>query len=141
MDTTINKIFVYGSLRKGFKNPAYEYLSSYFSYVGEGKTKGVFLQKDNTPVAIPTNDEHFLIGEIYELNNDAEFSWAFEQLDDYEGLHVELGEEPMYQRKVVDIIFNNEVISAWVYWYNGNVNGLPVIPTNDLLAYFDAGEK
>ncbi len=135
MDTTTNKLFVYGSLRKGFKNPAYEYLSSYFTYSGEGKVKGIFYEKENILVAVPTNEKHYLVGEIYTLNNLDEFSWAFEQLDDYEGLHVLAGEQPLYQRKLVEVIQNDKLETVWVYWYNGRVEGLPRVETGDLLQY------
>jgi gamma-glutamylcyclotransferase (GGCT)/AIG2-like uncharacterized protein YtfP len=34
---SIYQVFVYGSLRKGFLHPAYQYISRYFSLVGEAK--------------------------------------------------------------------------------------------------------
>ncbi len=128
-------LFVYGSLRSGFKNPAYDYLTQYFSFVGEGKVLGHFYEMDNNPVAIPTDDEHFLVGELYKLKNDDEFSWAFEQLDDYEGLHVLAGEIPLYKRSLVAVTQNNHSETAWIYWYNKSVDGLSKIETGDLLEY------
>lgn len=136
MDNTVNKLFVYGSLRNGFKNPAYAYITAYFEYVGEAKTKGLFYEKENVPVAVPTTENNFIIGEVYCIKNEAEFAWAFEQLDDYEGLHVLPNEQPLYQRKIIHIIQNGVAENAWVYWYNGNIDGLPKIDTEDLLQYF-----
>ena len=132
---TSNKLFVYGSLRSGFKNPSYNYLSQYFEYSGIGKTKGMFFNKENIPVAVSCEEENFIIGEIYTLKNEDEFSWAFEQLDDYEGLHVLAGEQPLYQRKLIEVISEGKIENAWVYWYNGNVEGLQKIDTEDLLEF------
>ena len=132
---TSNKLFVYGSLRSGFKNPSYNYLSQYFEYSGIGKTKGMFFNNDNIPVAVSCIEENFIVGEIYTLKNEYEFSWAFEQLDDYEGLHVLPGEQPLYQRKLIEVIGEGEIETAWVYWYNGCVDGLQKIDTEDLLEF------
>ena len=85
-------LFVYGSLRSGFRNAAYEYLSRYFSLIGEGAVKAKLFDKGTYPVAVPTEEDKFIKGELYQLNNPAEFAWAMEQIDDYEGLHVEAGE-------------------------------------------------
>jgi gamma-glutamylcyclotransferase (GGCT)/AIG2-like uncharacterized protein YtfP len=135
MNTTSNKLFVYGSLRKGFKNPAYDYLTSYFSYTAEAITKGEFYESNNLPVAVPTTNDNYIVGEIYTLNHTEEFSWAFEQLDDYEGLNVLPGETPLYVRTLVDVIVNNEVVKAWAYWYNKSIDGFTKINSNDLLKY------
>jgi gamma-glutamylcyclotransferase (GGCT)/AIG2-like uncharacterized protein YtfP len=141
MDTTTYKLFVYGSLRSGFKNPAYAYLTAYFEYSGEAKTKGIFYEKQNVPVAIATIENNFIIGEVYTLKNEEEFSWAFEQLDDYEGLHVMPNEQPLYKREIIAITQNGVEDKVWVYWYNGNTDGLPKIETEDLLQYLNTKNK
>jgi gamma-glutamylcyclotransferase (GGCT)/AIG2-like uncharacterized protein YtfP len=135
MKATTHKLFVYGSLRSGFKNDAYNYLTSYFEYSGEAKAKGLFFEKENIPVAVSTTENKFIVGEVYTLKNEEEFSWAFEQLDDYEGLHVLPNEQPLYKREIIEIIQNDIIDSAWVYWYNGSIETLPSIETEDLLQY------
>ncbi len=135
MSTTSHKIFVYGSLRSGFRNPAYEYLTRYFKYSGEALVKGKFFDAGSHPVALPTEDEHFILGELYSMNSEDEFSWAFEQLDDYEGLHVEPGETPLYRRDLVEVFQNGETKTAWIYWYNLRVEGMPEIETGDVMRY------
>ena len=135
MNTTSYKIFVYGSLRSGFRNPAYEYLTRYFKYSGEALVKGKFFDAGSHPVALPTNDDHFILGELYTMNSEDEFSWAFEQLDDYEGLHVEVGEIPLYQRSLVEVFQNGETQTAWIYWYNKSIEGMPEIETGDVMHY------
>jgi gamma-glutamylcyclotransferase (GGCT)/AIG2-like uncharacterized protein YtfP len=135
MNTTTHNLFVYGSLRSGFKNPAYDYLTQYFTYAGEALVKGQFYDTGTHPVAISTNNEDMIVGELYTLNNAEEFSWAFEQLDDYEGVHVEAGEAPLYKRAIVQVYQEDKIIDAWVYWFNGKIEGLPKIETGDLVQY------
>ena len=135
MSTTSYKIFVYGSLRSGFRNPAYEYLTRYFKYSGEALVKGKFFDAGSHPVALATNDEHFILGELYTMNSEEEFSWAFTQLDDYEGLNVEVGETPLYKRSLVEVYQNGETQIAWIYWYNQSINGMPEIETGDVMRY------
>lgn len=135
MHTNSYNIFVYGSLRSGFRNPAYEYLTRYFKYNGEALVKGKFFDAGTHPVALPTTEEHFILGELYSLNNSDEFSWAFEQLDDYEGLNVEPGETPLYARTLVEVSQTGETTTAWIYWYNKSIEGMPEIETGDVMRY------
>jgi gamma-glutamylcyclotransferase (GGCT)/AIG2-like uncharacterized protein YtfP len=135
MSNSIHNLFVYGSLRSGFHNPAYQYLSQYFTLIGEGIVKGKLFDKGEYPVAIPTNEEKFIVGELYAINSVAEFSYAIGQIDDYEGVPAEAGETPLYKREVVTVIQNNQPYTAWIYWFNGNVDGLAEIASGDVLQY------
>ena len=135
MSTTCPKLFVYGSLRSGFHNPAYEYLTKYFHLVGEALVRGRLFDKGAYPVAVATQDEHYINGELYELNNLAEYAWAIEQLDDYEGLNVEEGEHPDYARNLVEVTQEGKTTTAWIYWYNNTTEGMQSIETGDVLKY------
>lgn len=131
----VYQLFVYGSLRSGFHSPVYEYISRFFTFVGEAKVKGKLFDLGEYPAAIPAEEDFFIIGELYIAKNQQEFSWAIGQLDDYEGLDVEEGETPLYERKVTEVHINDQVTHAWVYWYNGDVSGKPVIASGDMLEY------
>ncbi len=135
MKNEINKLFVYGSLRSGFRSTAYEYLTRFFHLIGEAVVKGRLFDQGEFPVATATEDDHFIIGELYELNNPAEFSWAIGQLDDYEGLGAAEGEQSLYKRESAIVYQNSTPHIAWIYWYDGNTEGLPVLQTGDVLAY------
>lgn len=141
MKNEINTLFVYGSLRSGFRNPAYAYLTQFFHLLGEALVKGKLYDNGEFPVAESTTEDKFITGELYQLNNPAEFSWAFGQLDDYEGLDVEEGDKAMYKREVVIAYQNGEPIPSWIYWYNGEVNGLPVIESGDVMDYLQQKNK
>ena len=135
------RLFVYGSLRSGFRNPAYQYLTKYFHCMGEGVVKGKLYDNGSYPVAIPSESESLINGELYLLNNEEEFAWVFEQLDDYEGLNVEDGETPMYTREPVTVFQEGNLYDAWIYWFNGSVNGMKEIATGDVLKYLQQKNK
>jgi len=135
------QLFVYGSLRSGFRNPAYEYLTRYFKLLGEAVVQGKFYDKGEYPVAVPAPGDDFITGELYEANNPQEFDWAITQLDDYEGLYVENGEKPWYRRALVDVFQNGAPSKAWIYWYNGSTEGMPEISTGDVLKYLQQKNK
>ena len=125
------KLFVYGSLRSGFRNPVYEYLTKYFHLLGEAVVKGKLYDLGEFPAAAATEEEKFISGELYSINNPLEFSWAMGQLDDYEGLNTEEGETPLYKREEVIAWKDGEAHTAWIYWYNKDVAGNPEIESGD----------
>lgn len=128
-------LFVYGSLRSGFRSPAYEYISRFFNFIGEAKVQGKLFDMGSYPGAVPASDDAFIIGELYIIKDDSDFSWAIGQLDDYEGVNVESDEMQLYRRELTDVFVNNEVTPAWIYWYSGNVSGRPEIVSGDLIEY------
>lgn len=129
------QLFVYGSLRSGFRSPAYEYISRYFILAGEAKVKGKLFDMGSYPAALPSGDNTFILGELYRIKNEEEFSWAIGQLDDYEGVHAEADEVQLYRRGLVDVYLGNDITPAWIYWYNGDVSGKPLIESGDVIRY------
>ena len=142
MEQKNDQLFVYGSLRSGFHHPAYRYISHYFSFVCNGKIRGILTDMGEYPAASPTTAESFITGELYTINNEDEFSWAIGQLDDYEGVNPEEEEEPLFRRELTHVITNNnKEVHAWVYWFNGDTAGKPVIASGDVLEYFQQKNK
>lgn len=141
MNTQATFFFVYGSLRVGFRDPAYSYLSKYFHFVGEGTVQGKFYLNGSTPVALPTDVKEFIAGDLYELNNPEELKWILVQLDDYEGLNVEPGEMPLYKRELVEVLINSQSITAWIYWYNGSLDNLTDLDETELTKYLQQQKK
>ncbi|MEO6819990.1 MAG: gamma-glutamylcyclotransferase family protein [Ginsengibacter sp.] len=130
-----NHLFVYSSLRRGFQHGAYDYVKQYFNYISDGRVKGFLNDMGDKPVATPTSENAFIIGELFELNTD-DASYVFGQLDDYEGLITECGEMPMYKRELTTVYKEDgNTTEAWVYWYNGDVSGTPVIASGNVLDY------
>ncbi|MES1217119.1 MAG: gamma-glutamylcyclotransferase family protein [Bacteroidota bacterium] len=131
----IYRLFVYGSLRSGFQSPVYEYISRFFHLTGGAKVKGKLYDLGSYPAGIPAQEESYIVGELYEIKDEKEFSWAFGQLDDYEGVNVEADEEPLYRREITDVYFNDQLLPAWIYWYNRDISGKPKIESGDLIKY------
>lgn len=141
MKNDILQLFFYSSLRSGFRNPMYHYLTQYFHLKGEAVVKGRFFDKGQYPVALPTTEDHFITGELYEVNNPEEFNWAIEQLDDYEGINTENGEQPLYRRAKVEVYQQGETSVAWIYWFNQSVEGMPFVETGDVFTYMQDKKK
>ena len=127
-------LFVYGSLRSAFKSDAYQYISGFFSFEGEAKVKGKLYDLGAYPAGVPANDG-FIVGELYSIRNESEFGWAIGQLDDYEGVSAEPDEIQLFRRELVDVFIENSTTLAWIYWYNGSVEGKPLIESGDLIQY------
>jgi gamma-glutamylcyclotransferase (GGCT)/AIG2-like uncharacterized protein YtfP len=137
ISSEVYQLFVYGSLRSGFRSPAYEYISRYFELVGDAKVKGNLYDLGSYPAAKPSEENKFIIGELYRIKNENEFSWAIAQLDDYEGVDVAFDEVQQYYRRVTEVYINDSITHAWIYWYNGDVNDKPLIDSGDVLQYMD----
>jgi gamma-glutamylcyclotransferase (GGCT)/AIG2-like uncharacterized protein YtfP len=133
----IYKLFVYGSLRRGFHSHVYEYISRYFTLVGDAKVKGKLFDMGSYPAGIPAEEEVFIVGELYQIKHENEFSWAFGQLDDYEGVNVEEDEMQLYRHEITEVIYNGQITKAWIYWFNGEVSGRPVIASGDMIEYLN----
>lgn len=133
----IYQLFVYGSLRSGFKSPAFEYISCYFTFIGNGKVKGILYDMGEYPAAKPTEEEQCIVGELYAINNNDEFSFAMAQLDDYEGVIAEDGAEPLFKRETTTVYVGDKIVEAWIYWFNGNTNNKPIIESGDVLKYLE----
>ena len=136
MDSTVSPyLFVYSSLRKGFRQSAYDYLTQFFRLVSPGKIKGILSDLGDQVVATPVEEGAFILGELYLLNVE-NGSYVFGQLDDYEGLVVEENESVWYRRELTKVFLEDgSMVEAWVYWYNGEVEGKPIIPSGDVLDY------
>jgi gamma-glutamylcyclotransferase (GGCT)/AIG2-like uncharacterized protein YtfP len=130
----VYKLFVYGSLRSGFKSDAYEYISRFFSFDGDAKVRGKLFDMGAYPAGVPASDGT-IVGELYSIRNESEFNWAIGQLDDYEGVSAESDEIQLHRRELVDVFIENSTTSAWIYWYNGSVEGKPFIESGDLIQY------
>lgn len=132
------QIFVYGSLRKGFQHPAYEYISRYFDFVSDARVKGLLFDMGDYPAAVPAEGSATIVGELYAIKETDEFDWAMAQLDDYEGIHPEENEPALYRRDMATILLpDGNTTQAWIYWFDGDVSGKPQVLSGDVLAYLN----
>jgi gamma-glutamylcyclotransferase (GGCT)/AIG2-like uncharacterized protein YtfP len=128
-------LFVYGSLRRGFHHPAYQYISEYFHFEGDATVRGRLYDLGQYPAAVPAA-EGLIMGELYRIRDENQYGWAFAQLDDYEGVCVEVGETQEYRREVTQVHCGGKELPAWIYWYARSVEGYPVVASGDVLEYY-----
>ena len=96
-------VFVYGTLRKGFGN---HHLLRNAKFIGEGLTKEKY---SLYATSIPYVVKEPLIrikGELYEVDD-----FILEELDYLEG------HPHFYERELIDVVVNNKVYKAWMYFY------------------------
>ena len=128
------QLFIYSSLRKGFHQDAFSYITQFFSFVSTAKVKGILSVIGSDLVATPATENFFIKGELYKLTNEDHFSWVFGQLDDYEGLDSLQSESPSYRRELTMVYKDDgSITDAWIYWYNGDISGTPIISSKDVL--------
>ncbi len=129
-------LFVYGSLLSGFKSPAYEYIYKYFNLKGVASVKGTIFDMGTFPAGTSVDTGRTIKGELYEILNPKELSFVLAQLDDYEGLYPDEGEEVYYRRDLTDVVTEQgEVVSAWIYWYNGDTSNKPIVESDNMIDY------
>lgn len=104
----MNLVFVYGTLMNGFKN---NYLLEDSVFLGDGETKdkfGLFRCKfGDFPFAIESIKEKKINGELYCVSNE-----TLDELDKLENYPT------LYDKKIVEINYDNRVIKAIMYIKN-----------------------
>ncbi|MEE6187162.1 hypothetical protein PIECOFPK_00290 [Mycovorax composti] len=138
MSTQSEYLFVYGSLLSGFKSPAYEYIARYFNLVGTATVVGTIYDMGTFPVGTPHDTGRLIKGELYKIRNLKELSFAFAQLDDYEGMFVDEEEEydNNYARALTEATLETgEKVTTWVYWYYKEAKDLPILDIDNMLDY------
>lgn len=138
MQTHSHFLFVYASLLSGFKSPAYEYISRYFKLKGPATVKGTIYDMGTFPVGTANDTGRLIRGELYEIKNPKELSFILAQLDDYEGLYPDDGEDIYYKRELVaTTLESGEEGIAWIYWYDKDITGKPIVESENMLDYLD----
>ena len=131
----VQQLFVYGSLRSDVGHTANNLLNDYFTLSAPAKVKGKLYHLGDYPGAVPVEEEAYIVGELYLLNEGHDVNNAFEALDDYEGVHPKAGETPLYRRQLTTVYTRHQTTTAWIYWYNQYVSGKPLIASGDVLQY------
>ena len=105
------KLFVYGTLRKGF--PLHKYLSEKARFVGPGTITGILYDLGEYPGAVPS-DHGEVQGELYELEPG---STHLDELDRIEGFDPDDPKNSLFVRSLTDVqLAGNQVARAWVYF-------------------------
>ena len=116
-------VFVYGTLKKG--KSAHKFLKG-AEFLGEGHIKGTMYGHGLVPYPMIklNNPDGVVLGEVYDVP--AELMAA---MDKYEGHphHYKRVEVPIFDKDDPNDTPTDDAAYAWVYEYQGSVEGLDVI--------------
>lgn len=118
-----NKVFVYGTLKKGYGNHS---LLREAKFIGEALTLKRFRLFDvGFPYAVPSQRGARLKGEVYEVNS-PEIMKALDWLEGYPS---------HYKRQVIMVeLENGQKIEAWIYVVD-TPEGREIEPINGIVAW------
>jgi gamma-glutamylcyclotransferase (GGCT)/AIG2-like uncharacterized protein YtfP len=122
----LDRLFVYGTLMRGYDHPMARLLSDNADYLGAATMPGRLYQVAHYPGLIEAAAAcDRVVGDVFRLHRPAEL---LAQLDDYEGCGEGCEQPAPYRREVtrVTLLAGGEV-EAYVYIYNWDVEGLPHI--------------
>jgi gamma-glutamylcyclotransferase (GGCT)/AIG2-like uncharacterized protein YtfP len=113
----LDRVFVYGTLMRGFDHPMSKLLSSGADFLGEASCRGRLYMVAHYPGLLHSDDANDIVfGELFRLRDTEGLMAA---LDDYES--VGPGYEPptLYLRETIAVtLADGSVSEAWTYIYN-----------------------
>ncbi len=117
-------MFVYGSLRSAAGTEWSSRLAANATLVDAGRVKGSLFQIEQfSGLVLSGGEDRWVVGEVHRLHN-PDTLWPV--LDEYEGSD--------FPRCVVEVQLNDgRSLSAWVYFYRGDVSHCRRIESGDHL--------
>src|ERR1700712_6008996 len=127
-----NRLFVYGTLMRGFDHPMAMLLSRSADYLGEATCHGrLYLIKHYPGLVLSDNPAEIVFGELYRLRDRDALLGEF---DMYEACGEGFPEPTEYLRQMLNVTQEDGATSeAWTYVYNWPVTGLPHIASGKFL--------
>jgi gamma-glutamylcyclotransferase (GGCT)/AIG2-like uncharacterized protein YtfP len=127
-----DRLFVYGTLMRGFDHPMAKLLSRSADFIGEAKCCGRLYLVKHYPGLVKSDEPADLVfGELYRLRARDELLGEF---DMYEACGPGFPEPTEYLREMLNVTLADGTASeAWTYVYNWPVTGLPRIASGRFL--------
>ena len=113
----LDRLFVYGTLMRGFDHPMAQLLSRSADFLGEARCRGRLYRVKHYPGLVLSDDaEDVVSGELYRLRQPAELLAEF---DMYEACGEGFAEPTEYVRRMLAVTPDGGVATeAWTYIYN-----------------------
>jgi gamma-glutamylcyclotransferase (GGCT)/AIG2-like uncharacterized protein YtfP len=129
---TSDRLFVYGTLMRGFDHPMAQLLSRSAEFIGEARCRGRLYRVKHYPGLVLSNEASDLVfGELYRLRAPEELLREF---DMYEACGEGFAAPTEYIRQVLAVTSEDGAVSeAWTYLYNWPVSHLPRIMSGRFL--------
>jgi gamma-glutamylcyclotransferase (GGCT)/AIG2-like uncharacterized protein YtfP len=123
-------VFVYGTLRSACETGAHKQYLRGADFISPAKIRGQLFMVDYYPGLVLSETEHWAIGEIYLLEDEAQLH----DLDVYEGCAKKSPQPHEYERRLTQVLLTSgESMNAWVYVYKQSADHLPLINSGDFL--------
>jgi gamma-glutamylcyclotransferase (GGCT)/AIG2-like uncharacterized protein YtfP len=128
----LDRLFVYGTLMRGFDHPMAKLLSRSADFLGAARCRGrLHLVKHYPGLTLSDDPDEVVFGELYRLHRPAELLREF---DMYEACGEGFVEPTQYVRQVLPVTSDDGAVSeAWSYLYNWPVAHLPRIMSGRFL--------
>ena len=122
---TSDRLFVYGTLMRGFDHPMAQLLSRSADFLGEARCQGrLYLIKHYLGLVLSGDPADVVFGELYRLRAPRELLREF---DMYEACGEGFAPPTEYIRQMLRVTLNDKTVEAWTYLYNWPVTRLPRI--------------
>ena len=127
-----DRLFVYGTLMRGFDHPMAKLLSANADFIGEATCRGrLYLVKHYPGLVLSDDASDVAFGEVYRLHAREELLREF---DMYEACGEGFPQPTEYIRQMLQVTLNDGSASeAWSYIYNWPVTRLPRIASGKFL--------
>ena len=128
----LDRLFVYGTLMRGFDHPMAQLLSRGADFIGEARCRGrLYLVKHYPALVLSHDPADVVFGELYRLRAPDELLREF---DMYEACGEGFAEPTEYVRQMLSVTLDDGTATeAWTYIYNWPVTHLPRIASGRFL--------
>ena len=128
-----DRLFVYGTLMRGFDHPMAKLLSRSADFLGAARCHGrLYLIKHYPGLVLSDDPADIVFGELYRLRDRDALLGEF---DMYEACGEGFPEPTEYVRRMLPVARHDGAVSeAWTYLYNWPVADLPRIASGRFLA-------
>jgi gamma-glutamylcyclotransferase (GGCT)/AIG2-like uncharacterized protein YtfP len=128
---TSDRLFVYGTLMRGFDHPMAQLLSRSADLIGEARCRGrLYLVKHYPGLVLSDDPADVVFGELYRLRQPSELLREF---DMYEACGEGFRQPTEYVRQMLTVTRGDGAAEAWTYVYNWPVTQLPRIASGRFL--------
>ena len=128
----LDRLFVYGTLMRGFDHPMAKLLSRNADFIGEASCRGRLYRVKHYPGLVLSDDINDVVfGELFRLRQANELLREF---DMYEACGEGFAEPTQYIRRMLPVALGDGAVSeAWTYVYNWPAAHLPQIASGRFL--------
>ncbi|MCK1362695.1 gamma-glutamylcyclotransferase family protein [Bradyrhizobium sp. 199] len=129
-----DRLFVYGTLMRGFDHPMARLLAGHADFLGEATCRGQLVLVTHYPGLLLSEAASDIVhGELFQLRAPDEL---LGELDMYEACGEGFPEPTEYLRRLIDVTrADGAVEKAWTYVYNWPVTDLPLIESGRFLEH------